>query len=241
MKRMKTGWKFPALVMMVFITHHAAVFSQSAGIELNIGRGAYEMGDLKNLMQAYVQDSGVPYKETERFPDAVNLGGAFVVGIGKLETGIEYRYYTAKGSLMHSENNEESGLNLGASSHALGLFLKYPIVHSKFFQLKGGLSGSLYSSKLHHKEYYATPNFYNSLKMDFRSKSIVVGPFIEPVIYFTGGLYAGIRFGYAYDFQGALHIREDNKGKFVTASGEAIRTNWTGLRSDIFIGLRINP
>lgn len=215
---------------------------QTAGIELNVGRGSYEMNGLNNLMKLYRQESGIPYMEVDGFPDELNFGAAFVVGVGKFETGVDYRYYsTTQGKLQHIDNTTESGLLLGANAQSIGLFGKYPVFHSRFFQFKTGLLVSLYASKTSHTEYYSTPSVYNETTLELRSKSVGFGPFVEPVFYFTGGLYAGIRLSYIHDTEGSLEFRDEIGRKFVTSSGESVRTDWTGLRGEVFLGLRFNP
>jgi hypothetical protein len=233
----KTSIPLIALLTVLTISGH----TQTAGVELNAGYGYYQMSNLKTLMENYIHESGVDYEVTENFPRELNYGGTFVVGVGKFETGVDYRYYTSDGKLVNEDNAVESGLKIGLAAHSIGLFGKYPVIHTKLFQFKAGLLVSVYGSKASYTEYYSSASVYNEQTLQFRSKSIALTPFAEPVIYFTGGVYAGVRIAYAYDTKGALHEKKNNDSQLVTSSGEVIKTDWSGLRGDVFLGLRLNP
>lgn len=227
------------LLLAIFTTLNLS--AQSAGIELNLGYGFYEMDSFKKLLDYYKSESGLTYKQLSNYEPDINLGGTFVVGVGKFETGLDYRYFKTEGELQSDDNGRISGVKFDAVSHALGLFGRHPVIYSEKFQLKLGALASVYSSKAGLTEYSVAANVRQENMREIISKSIVVTGTLEPVYYITGGVYFGLRAGYAYDFTGALHEKKDVDKKLVLDPGDEVRTNWTGIRTDFFIGLRLNP
>src|SRR5688572_17380784 len=86
-----------------FVFPATTISAQSAGLEFAYGTATYDMGGLHDFTNAYIR-SNPSYKLTTDLPSGNYFRAAFVVGIGKVEAGVDFRQYQTE-SRMDGEGN----------------------------------------------------------------------------------------------------------------------------------------
>src|SRR5215203_3544297 len=98
--------------------------AQTAGIEFHYGTGTYSMNNLKDVNSRFLQQSTFNFKQTSSFESRNSYGGTFVVGIGKFETGIDYRHYLTETEMI--DGTEQITFTEHLAGKSYGLLGKYP-------------------------------------------------------------------------------------------------------------------
>lgn len=210
--------------------------AQTAGLELSYGSAAYDMGELKDFTETFVSDNP-SFSITENLPSGNYFGASFVVGIDKLECGVDFRMYETESRMEATENSNPVHYTHELNGYAFGLFAKYPLYYSPRFQLKAGLTATVFATIANIESTSSTTSILNE---EYHGVGLGATPFIEPVYYITKWAYVGVRGSYAHDFGCSLYVRDNNDIRYEDANGDPIRINWSGLRGAVFIGFRIN-
>lgn len=214
----------------------ATICAQSAGLEFGYGTATYEMTDLHDFTDTFIR-SNPSYKLTTDLPSGNYFRAAFVVGIGKFEGGVDFGQYQTESRMDGIENGAPVYYSHELDGYAFGLFAKYPLYYSKYFQAKVGVSASVFATIANIKN---TASTGSDVSNEYQAASPGVAPFVEPVFYVRKWVYIGVRASYAYDFNAALYTRDINDIMYADGNGDAIRMNWSGFRADAFIGFRMN-
>jgi hypothetical protein len=226
-----------SLVAIAGIMFPATTISaQSAGLEFAYGTATYEMSELHDFTDAYIR-SNPSYKLTKDLPSGNYFRAAFVVGIGKVEAGVEFQQHQTESRMDGEENGIPVYYSHKLDGFAFGLFAKYPFYYSKRFQAKAGLTATLFATVANITN---TATTGSDVTNEYQAASPGVIPFVEPVFYIRKWVYIGVRASYAYDFDAALYTRDTNDIKYVDDNGDVIKMNWSGFRADAFIGFRMN-
>lgn len=228
---------FKGIILIVITLSNIPAISQTAGLEFNYGIGMYSMTEMHDLYDYYVAESGNTLRSEVDFSSESYYGANFVVGIGKFETGADYDRYETSGLLQGTDNGLPVTFSDELTGFSLGLFGKYPLYYSPKLQFKAGMLASVYLTR---DRTIITEAGVSTTAYEFRSESFVLTPFIETAYYFTKWFYIGARGNYAYDFGGELHDKKDRDIVLQDQNGEAVKTDWTGFRTDLFIGFRMN-
>lgn len=228
---------FKVITVIVLALYAVPAISQTAGLEFNFGIGTYSMSEMHDLYDYYITESGNTLKYETEFPSDYYYGANFVVGIGKFETGVDYDHYETTGLLAGNDNGVPVSFSDQLTGFSFGLFGKYPLYYSPNLQFKAGMVASIYGTR---DKGISTEAGVSRIAYEFRSTSLALTPFVETAYYFTKWFYLGARANYAYDFGAKLHDKEDLDIILPNQNGEAVKTNWTGVRAELFIGLRMN-
>jgi hypothetical protein len=226
-----------SILLFVFALSTIPGISQTAGLEFNFGIGTYSMTEMHDLYNYYVAESGNNYKIETDFPSEFYYGITFVVGIGKFETGIDYDRFETTGLLQGTNNGLPASFSDELTGFSLGLFGKYPFYYSPKLQVKAGIVASINGTR---DRAIITESGVSTTAYEFRSESFLVTPFVETSYSITKWFYIGARGNFGYDFGGKLHDKKDRDIILSDQNGEAVKTNWTGVRADLFIGFKMN-
>jgi hypothetical protein len=228
---------FKSIILFVFALSHSPAISQTAGLEFNFGIGAYSMTDMHDLYDYYVAESGKNYKTVTDFPSEFYYGITFVVGIGKFETGIDYDRYETTGLLQGTYNGLPASFSDELTGFAVGLFGKYPLYYSPKLQVKAGIVAAYNGTR---DKTITTESGVTTTVYQFRSESFLLTPFAETSYSITKWLYIGARANFGYDLGAKLHDKEERDIILPDQNGDPVKTNWTGMRADVFLGFRMN-
>ena len=130
----------PAFVAVVMLMLPAHLRAQTAGLEFSWGMGTYQLNNLRNYTESYATNSVAQFRRITDFPSGNYFGAAFVVGIGKFETGIDFHQYKTESKMEGSENGSPVYYKHSLDGYSFGLFGKHPVFYSPKFQFKAGLS-----------------------------------------------------------------------------------------------------
>jgi hypothetical protein len=228
---------FKSILFFVFALSNIPAISQTAGLEFNFGIGSYSMTEMHDLYDYYVAESGNSYKIETDFPSESYYGMTFIVGIGKFEMGIDYDRYETTGLLLGTKNGLPASFSDELTGFALGIFGKYPLYYSPNLQVKAGAVAAINGTR---DRGIAMESGVRTTEYEFRSESFLVTPFVETAYYVTKWFYVGARGNFGYDLGGKLHDKKDRDITLSDQNGDAVKTNWTGIRGDVFVGFRMN-
>ncbi len=227
-----------SLLATLLLFLHSA-YGQQPGIEFKSGYSTYAMNDLQKLSAYQKSHSNIPLKITADFPPFVTFGTRIFVKFKQVETGIDYTYLSTGGRVHYRDYSGQIGFDQIAVAHAVGIFAGGQFVEHHRFTLKGSLLISLYSSTVNFNQYVNVGNYSESVLLGTISKSVVITPSIEPVFSLTPWMYTGIRIGAGLDTRGGLRLKENHEAKLIDDRKEAITTDWSGFRSELFLGIHL--
>lgn len=225
------------LTALILLLHSA--YGQQPGIELKLGYSAYAMEDLSKLLTYQNSQSNIPLKTTADFPPFATFGTRIFGKFRQLDTGIDYTYLSTGGRVHYRDYSGQIGFDQMAVAHAVGVFVGGSFVKHYHFTLRGSFLLSLYSSTVNFTQYVSVGDYSEAKKLSTISRSVVVVPSIEPVFTLTPWLYTGVRIGIGLDTQGSLRLKENHEAKLIDDQKEPITTNWSGFRSEVFLGIHL--
>jgi hypothetical protein len=214
------------------------VKAQNINLEMKTGYGSYAMDDLSHTMH-YYQNYYHDLKITDDYPGFVNFGGRMMVGFDKWNVGIDYTYYSTGARAQYKDYSGETGFDQIVIANALGANAKYAFFEANKFKMKVTLLTSLYMSKARFNEYYRTASANDENKLTSISKSIAFTPGLEPVFQLSDKIYVGLNVGLCFDLGGVLSVDGDKDKQLYNENNDLIHTQWSGLRSEIFIGIKL--
>lgn len=202
--------------------------------------GQYSMKDIK-IFQAELNDdltsSGVPTKIVSEFPASVQLD----VGLDKIyESGFSlggYLNYTfTKGRMHYRDYSGEVYSDQNVSRIVIGAKASKLLQYGFEFYGKVGINYSTLDL-----EFVSTINNqgYDADELAFYSTGINMEPGISWTYSYKRLLFS-IQTSYEINIQGKTIFKEDEDAYLLNKEGSKVIVNWTGLRSGIGIGIRVN-
>ena len=207
-------------------------------LEIKSGYGAYAMDALRPLTREYTTNTNYA-KITDNFPAFINFGGSGSIVLDPWEFGVEYTYFSTGARAHYEDYSGELGFDQLVKAHAIGAFARYSFLRKPKFQLTASLALSNYISQLDMNQYMRIGDEKQEEGLEVVSGSVAITPMAGPVFKITNSIYTGFRVGYCVDLKGGLHVRKDKELKLLDDVGDQIHTDWSGVRSEVFVGVRV--
>ena len=229
------------LIILILVFEGLYVAAQPVfGVELKTGYANFSMKELRSTIQSY-EDSNRGYnggslKITNNYPGFITFGMRMFVGFKKWDVGMDYTRYSTGARVQYKDYSGEVGYDQIAIANTIGIFGRHSVFKTNKFHLKAGLLVSAYFSNVTANNYYRTNTTDDDDKINTSSVSLAITPTIEPAYYFTNQFYAGVNLGYCIDNSGTLH---DWYGQNFLGGYPAIHSQWSGFRSELFLGFKM--
>jgi hypothetical protein len=211
-------------------------YNQVVSLSIGSGIGTCQMKDLKSFQNTLWSELPVEAKVVSSFPVFPLYNIKVVVHTKYLEIGNAYSFTSTGSKIHYSDYSGEISILQIVNSHQASVLL-YPVFSrtekSKFLGLfKSTVVFNNYSLK----QKFSVYDQAVSDQWDLKSTSLA----------FSLGLSYCIRMKpieirseveYLIDAKGALHLKEDRDSQLTDVDGTPVKTNWSGLRIGISIGL----
>jgi hypothetical protein len=207
--------------------------------EIKSGYSVYNMQQLSKTIHDYQDVIGLPTKIVADYPGFLTFGLRGSHTLHNLEIGIDYTYYSTGARSQYRDYSGEVGLDETARTHSIGVFGKVIVYDDARLSFSTSALFSLYNSRVDFREYMTLPGSQSGNRLEVVSRSLCVTPFLESAYQFYKNFYVGARIGYAFDLKGELHDPDNKKLKLIDNKGNVVHTDWTGLRAEAFVGIRM--
>jgi hypothetical protein len=223
------------IVCLLLFQIIANTFGQKFNIEVGYGMGTYSMTDLKELNSSILENLPVDAEITDNFPpQPFYIAGLSFMVNRKTSFCITGSYCTTGSRISYKDYSGELIYDNILSSYSPGIQVSYTLL-DKMLRLTGETNFSLSFSKLKLQEEILSSS--NSAK--FYSNSFQIEPRFK-LSYQIKCIELGARAGYLIDFEG--NNKKEGEKEFIlrnTKTGKDIKTNWSGVRLSISIGILI--
>jgi hypothetical protein len=227
---------------LLFLTLCAvpALSQTAAGLEFKTGYSSFAMKDLRHTMHYYRDHASYPVTIVDEYPSTLPIGFRLYFEFDKLQAGFDYSHYATGAKGNYVDNTGERGFEQRVTANTVGLFVKVALVSSPKFQLRFSGLTSLYMSRAKFNEYFKSDNLNENDKLSTVSVSVALTPGLETVYNLTNWMYIGLGAGYCFDTTGVLHLSANEDAKLYDENDDEIHTQWSGLRTEVFVGVRLN-
>lgn len=227
------------LLLLLLLSCRFGYAQPEVNVELKTGYGAYAMGALRPITTEYRTNTNYAVKITDNFPAFVNFGASGSIVLESWEFGVDYTYLSTGARAHYEDYSGELGFDQLAKAHAISSFARYSLLRKPKFQLKASLALSYYISQLDMNQYFRIGEEKQEDRFEVVSGSVAMTPMAGSVFKITKSIYTGFRVGYCVDLKGGLHVRKDKELKLLDDAGDQIHTDWSGIRSEVFVGVRV--
>lgn len=224
---------------MILLASRLGYSQPEVNVELKTGYGTYAMGALRPITIEYKNNVDYGVKITDNFPGFMNFGAAVSMALHAWEFGVDYTYLSTGARAHYKDYSGELGFDQIAKAHAISSVARYAFVSKPKFELKASLGLSYYISQLDMNQYFRIGEDKEAERFEVVSGSVAITPTAGPVFKLNKFIYTGLRIGYCVDLKGGLHVRKDKELKLLDDADEQIKTDWSGLRSEVFLGIKL--
>jgi hypothetical protein len=212
----------------------ASTFGQKFKIEVGWGMGSYSMTDLKELNRSILASLPVDAAITDNFPSQpfYNVAMSYLVN-QKVSFGITGSYCTTGSRISYKDYSGELKYDNILSSYSPGIQISYTL-SDKTLRLSGETNFSASISKLRLYEEILT--YSNSTK--YYSTSFQIEPGLK-LSYLIKRIEIGVKAAYLIDLGGRNKGGEKESILRNTLTEKDIKTNWSGIRLSISLGILI--
>jgi hypothetical protein len=229
-------------MICLFIIVNNILYSQNFTIKVSQYYSTYNLTDLKSFQKNYTMQLGsslnIPFKVVDHFPSYYSYQIATGLKYSEnLESGIIYNYSSSAARSDYQDYSGNLRLDFLLSSNSYGVYSEYS------FPLITFLEGVFGTKILYNKSLLTFNNeltIFNESDIDkisFESNSFSFNPY-GSIGSFYRWLFLRINFEYMIDFNGELTNTKGKKYKLPGKNNSAAKTNWSGFRIGLDIGLR---
>lgn len=234
--------KFIQLSVLVLL---AGSHLMAQEITLSVGYGTYKMSDLKALNDEIQLSSDIdlPLKTVDDFPGYVAFGGSFTWQLtDRFALGSEVNF-NSTGSRV-SYDDYSGSLHFEQKIHAIsfGVLPSFKLVDGASVIVEGQPRAGITASSLSVKESINVGGTFASDALDFTSINIYLEPGLRIVRYFPFGnnkIGLGLRVGYHFTLAKSKLFLKDDDTMHLLVAGEPAHADWTGVRGDFLLSLRL--
>lgn len=219
--------------VLLLVLFPLLTYSQKYSVDFHAGYGTYLLSGLKefqsNMTQVYLP---LPVKETVRFPGYLNYSASADFWYNsKNSIGLNGVFFTTGGRNHLKDYSGEYKLDMIMNGYRLGIQDRNILLSSGtvkiYLQLRAGILMSVFKMdefiKINNVDsvsegyVFTSKTFFGEPSLGFRYKVIE-------------GLSADFCFGYQFDTEGKLHLKENKEMMLNNPAGGPVYTNWSGVR-----------
>ncbi|MGH7598526.1 MAG: hypothetical protein ACREOI_19390 [bacterium] len=224
------------------------VFGQNEiSLRIKGGWNTYAMTDLKALQieaRTTLRQDQVRARITEYFPPYLSLQGALIFSVyqshwGSVNVGGFPESLSTGGRVHYQDYSGEVRFDQVISGISLGGLCEFELKQSKKFSWRFAAELSVISSSLENEPLLRIGQNTVSEKIIFNSLAIAFQPRLAPTIK-LGSMLWGLHLGYQFSAPATLKWSEDSRGYLVNANNQKVKSDWSGLRTGIWIGYNFN-
>lgn len=228
---------FFLLLLMILLSVKG--YSQKLNIEACVGSATYKMNDLKNVNETVSLSLPFNTEITEDFPGFVYNKFIISYSFKRFFTLGVFWSYNSTGSRIHYKDySGEYRFDNIISSHMPGIDIKYTIIDNVIDLSMYNDAGFAFTN-LFVQEELKVFEFVESDEMNFIAHSFQTEPGIKAE-YSWKFLNFGIFFGYLFDFNKTLHIKDHPEIYYYNFyMNSNINEDWSGFRYGISLSLNM--
>jgi hypothetical protein len=227
------------LVIVAAAFLQASALSQKYVVRAEIGRGAYNMNDLKSLLNSNDPYLGVDLK-TVSFPAYWSYGFSVLSYLDSgFGLGVTSELYSSGGNNYYADYSGTYKFELLTQSMNFGVISSYKIKiadhHSILLEISQGIKFSNLSeseSLFIHSEIFSYCNRYFS-------NSYWLKPVIRYEYSLTRSISAGAYFGGEFNPRSDLHLKYVGDVLLTDPQQNEVSINWTGIRFGLHFSVNI--
>lgn len=213
-------------------------------VEIFSGYGSFSMNGPREMLKTTVGKSEIPLKLVEDFPSWYTYGIRFLQIINKGKKQPAFAGFTlssaSTGSRAHYQDYSGSlTIDHLARSTTLGILLNKELISVKQFHFGCNGALNLIVTDYRIKSLVVINTFQEEENLTLKSSSFAVEPGFFIRYQILSSLYLKGNASVIFDTSGKLHMPGDRNRYLVDERNNAIRSDWSGLRSSLSIGLSL--
>jgi len=221
-------------LLLIFILLSGARSQITAGLDLGIGVGSYQLNSLKEVQQILLDGFPVEGKITNLFPPYSIFRINYIRPINeKLNLGLIYQNGSTGARASYEDYSGSVYADQLLTMYQFGGSASYRLLYSNYIELRayGLFMLSLTSDEITRETFI--PGYYLREYLKVKARNPVFEPGIE-LLYHRDKYSFGIDAGYQYDFGAKYVVKETNEYFYHPEnSTQIIKTEISGFRASL--------
>lgn len=229
----------------IFIIISFTIFCYGNGFSLKVESyySTYNMNALKEAQNTSAKiinsELQIPFKKVRTFPPYFSYQIVFgLTNNNLLEYGFIMNLSSTGARSDYSDYSGRYTIDYLIKANGFGLYIEQKKTLNNSFNFVFGIKGMYIHSYLKIAENLVLYSSKQSEKIDFESTSFGFTPYLG--FEYTYKIFL-LRFniGYHVNFDGKLHLADNEHAYLKTANGSYITSNWSGARIGLSIGIKL--